>query len=351
MKSSTTILCIISLMPILLSAHDMSLHMYIGSQTFDVWRNYDPEFYDSLVSAQTWWEQSRSLHRLSTLKFYYIGLTLPDLLRPAAQDTVRNILNKLYEESSNLCDPLKITETTHNLVQADMIFPTGTNSHNLEKLSAMVHYAKDQHWLPAEKALIYGAYMHALHDMYATFMQASRFGYGKCYDSDSALKYDILRYGELYHELFSQTYIGNWEVFVRPLYASPLLNSANQVDTFYADACNFLRIISVSGQIYTVWQDTNFVAVQRFVEAANSSSVGWSIQNLTQERLESYLHGWAILTFLLYGYSVDDYAGTVGGIYAHPDWGFTYIREVFWWNIGSAYTQWRIINDLPDELE
>ncbi|MGQ9701735.1 MAG: hypothetical protein ACUVQT_04690, partial [bacterium] len=105
---------------------------------------------------------------------------------------------------------------------------------------------------------IYGAFMHVVHDMYATFQQASRFGYGKCYDSDSALSQLILRYAETYHELFSQTYITDWERFIKPLYSSPFLVN-NVVNGYYRDACNFYRSVNEAGQVVTVWQDTNFV--------------------------------------------------------------------------------------------
>lgn len=315
--------------PFIMMAHDLSLHMYIGSQTFDVWQEFDPAFYNALVDAQAGWQQPVDLSLLMLIKFYYIGLTLPDLLWPSGQEIVKGVVSKLYGVSG-LVDPLRILPTTYNNVQTPIQFSSGDNSHNLTKLYQMVQYAKNRNWPPAQKALIYGAFIHVVQDMYVTFQQASRFGYGKCYDSDSALSQPILRYAETYHELFSQTYITDWGRFIRPLFATPL-KEGPFYKQYIKDACTFFRIIEVYGAM-TGWQDTNFVEVQRFVNAANA--VGWSIQNLTQERLESYLHGWAIFTFLFYGYTKDNYSGTVGGIFGHPNWGFTYIRENFWWKIG-----------------
>ncbi|MBE0433934.1 hypothetical protein IBX73_10790 [candidate division WOR-3 bacterium] len=133
----------------------------------------------------------------------------------------------------------------------------------------MADYARQQSWTPYEKALIYGSLMHVVHDLYAhTFIQSSRFGYGKCYDSDSALSKGILFYGETYHELFSSTHITDWGQFIKLLYASPLWK-IQWFDSYYTDACNFFRIINLlTGQIETTWQDTNFVEVEKFVQAA-----------------------------------------------------------------------------------
>ncbi|MEO0226657.1 MAG: hypothetical protein ABIL70_01235 [candidate division WOR-3 bacterium] len=78
-----TFVIVLIIVPILISAHDMSLHMYIGSQTFDVWQEFDPEFYNALVSAQAGWQSTPTTDysKLMLLKFYYIGLTLPDLFK------------------------------------------------------------------------------------------------------------------------------------------------------------------------------------------------------------------------------------------------------------------------------
>ena len=45
MKKIVIILCLAFLVPISLLAHDMSLHMKIVAETFDVWQEFDPAFY------------------------------------------------------------------------------------------------------------------------------------------------------------------------------------------------------------------------------------------------------------------------------------------------------------------
>ncbi len=45
---------------------DLATHLYVASQTFNVWQNFDPDFYSALIS------QDDSL-RITTRKFYYIG--------------------------------------------------------------------------------------------------------------------------------------------------------------------------------------------------------------------------------------------------------------------------------------
>jgi len=286
MRNAIKILIICAVIsPILLSAHDGSLHMFIGSQTSDIWQNYDPAFYNALVNAQSTWENSADVQKLSLLKFYYIGLTFPDMLWPHAQGMIRGLIAKLYE-TGGLTGPFDITATTYNLVQTEIEFSYGDNSHNLEKLYQMVNYARSQNWPPAEKALIYGAFMHVVHDLYGhTALQSARFSYGKCYDSDSALHQNILRYGELYHELFSQTHITNWFKFIIPLYCSVDWTTP-EIPVFREDAFGFYRQINVDPVEWKVWQELDFDPVQKFVDASNA--VGWSIQNLTQDRLETY---------------------------------------------------------------
>ncbi len=69
-------------------AHDIGMHVYIGSQTFGLWQNYDSAFYNALMLPDT------SITGFEVRKFYDIGLTLPDLLR---NDNVlfQHILDKL----------------------------------------------------------------------------------------------------------------------------------------------------------------------------------------------------------------------------------------------------------------
>ena len=65
----------------------------------------------------------------------------------------------------------------------------------------------------------------------------------------------------------------------------------------------------------------------------------FNVHNLTQERLESYLHGWAILNFLLYGYrrNVGDPPNVnIGGPMSHPNWHPSDICN-FWDDIGDDW--------------
>lgn len=60
-------------------AHDRATHMYIAAQTFDVWRDYDLDFYYALIGDCPQGTETR--------KFYYIGLMLPDMLDATAQNS------------------------------------------------------------------------------------------------------------------------------------------------------------------------------------------------------------------------------------------------------------------------
>ena len=54
----------------------------------------------------------------------------------------------------------------------------------------MVDYAKRMGWSAPEKALIYGAYMHTIHDFYAhEVTQPSLYGHPYVLESDSTLQY------------------------------------------------------------------------------------------------------------------------------------------------------------------
>ncbi|RKX70885.1 hypothetical protein DRP53_03565, partial [candidate division WOR-3 bacterium] len=307
---------------VVLSAHDLSFHMSIGARTFDVWKEFDNQFYQDISTANP-----QFLGGAMLLKFYYIGLTFPDMFW--VQSPLRTIIDTLYNHRKDLLDPLKIEDWTKENVQVPIEFEYGDNSHNLQKLWEMAKYAKAKGWSSYEKSLIYGALMHVIHDRYGhMFMQPALFGYGLVYDSDSALSQILLAFGERYHELFSPTFITNWSQFVKPLYATRFLGSI----TVRQDVCTFYRVFDEAGRLDTTWQQQDFLPVKRYVDAAKA--VGWNVKNLTQERLESYLTGWGILMFLLYGYKPD---GTeIGGLYAHPLWSFDQYFE-FVGEIGSDF--------------
>ncbi len=344
MKVNEKTIYLVLLVPLYLSAHDISLHMKITAETFDVWQEFDPAFYQRMITpAQT---LEDSVLKMKTYKFYYIGAILPDLFWQHAQSSIRSLINILYEERSNLTDPLYIHTYTKNSVQTAIEFPAGTNSHNLEKLYQMVNYARNSNWSAYEKSMIYGAYLHAVQDMYANFMQASRFGYGKCYDSDSAVRYNILRYGELYHELFSQTHMpSSWVNFLAPLFCE--VADPNGMAKLRYGSCCFYREYTIDGNYFLGWQQLYFTPIQKYVEASNA--VGWQVANLSHDRLRSYLHGWAIATFMLYGYKRD---GTcAGGMFSHPDWSIDYLVDEFWYDIGSYYYEPWWLGILPNSVQ
>jgi hypothetical protein len=182
--------------------------------------------------------------------------------------------------------------------------------------------------------------------MYASFMQASRFGYGMCYDSDSALHIDILGFGELYHELFSQTHMqDSWVNFLAPLYCE--VADPNGVAKLRPGSCCFYREYTIDGNYFLGWQQLHFIPIQRYIEASNA--VGWQVTNLSHDRLRSYLHGFAIATFMLYGYKRD--GSSAGGMFSHSDWSIDYLVDYFWYDIGSYYYQPWYLGILPGVVQ
>ena len=221
----------------------MGPYMYIGSQTFEVWQDYDPEFYSALLRNDS--------VGVMTRKFYYIGLVLPDLIDTNAQKAMQALITHLYEDlpgdttvvidytvqkeilgvwiriplritasvHMNIFSPLRIQEATYNQVQQLMYFNGDFPNTNLTKLREMVEFAKSQGWSPVDKALIYGAYMHVIHDLYAHMvLQPALFGYPYVVESDSVVDKGLLYFPELYYELFTDTYIPDWS-FMEDLYA------------------------------------------------------------------------------------------------------------------------------------
>lgn len=78
--------------------YDPGMHMYLGSKTFDFWSNYDSSFYGYLTMPDNnYWG-------MMTRKYYYIGLTIPDLLLPAQEGIVRTIVGMLYHHRSTGID-------------------------------------------------------------------------------------------------------------------------------------------------------------------------------------------------------------------------------------------------------
>jgi hypothetical protein len=88
MKWMTLLLVVLSVAP--LHAWDPGMHVYLGSQTFQFWQNYDLEFFNDLNRPET------DSIGLWTRKMYYIGLTLPDLLDEGVEISVCSLLTDLH---------------------------------------------------------------------------------------------------------------------------------------------------------------------------------------------------------------------------------------------------------------
>ena len=70
------------------NAFNVITHCYISSQMFDIWQNYDHQFYSDLTNPDD---------AVSYLvkKYYYIGLTMPDMLDNEGQKLSKVVLNIL----------------------------------------------------------------------------------------------------------------------------------------------------------------------------------------------------------------------------------------------------------------
>ena len=198
MKKLKTIILLIVLLtiPVSIYAFAPATHMYLGMQTPEVWRDYDDTFANYLNNGDF-----TNAITLKITKFYYLGLTLPDMFDQ--QDAIREVVNNLYDNRNYIDDAssLEIKVETKNGVNSDITFNGALPNHNIEKLREMAEYAKSQEWSALEKSLIYGAYMHAIHDSYAnSVFQPSLFGYGKVYDKSGN---NVMSHPENYYELFT----------------------------------------------------------------------------------------------------------------------------------------------------
>lgn len=83
--------------PMFLHSHDVLTHMYIGWRTFDIWKDYDQEFYDSLTDIDpVWWDN------FWTIKFYLLGLMLPDILHDTVQAGIRDVIYHFHNAADDL---------------------------------------------------------------------------------------------------------------------------------------------------------------------------------------------------------------------------------------------------------
>jgi len=148
---------IIFLMVMSVWGYDPVTHMYLGTrpEAIEFWEAFgDPEFADELDA-------------MLVKKFYLIGLTLPDLLTSESQAGIREFLDILYDYRDYATGPLKIRDWTHSNVEVEITFPGSHPNTNLEKMREMALYARDAGWSSLEKAMIYGAYLHVVQDLYA----------------------------------------------------------------------------------------------------------------------------------------------------------------------------------------
>lgn len=117
-----------------LFAHDLATHMYVASKTFDVWQDYDPEFYE--------WLNRTDANGLWTRKLYYIGTTLPDMFVSAAQKGIREMLKDLYKRRDigvwGLIGPLYIEDEIYQWSRDSFEFLDFPPNNNLRKLGEMV---------------------------------------------------------------------------------------------------------------------------------------------------------------------------------------------------------------------
>ena len=67
-----------------LYAHGPATHLYLASQMFDAWQDYDSDFYNTLLRDDS--------IGMMTRKFYYIGVLLPDLLDSNGQHVVQALI-------------------------------------------------------------------------------------------------------------------------------------------------------------------------------------------------------------------------------------------------------------------
>ena len=301
----------------------------------DIWEDFDPSFYQALNSSDM------------VMKFYLIGSTLPDMFD--FQDAIKDFMGKVYEwrDLISLNHPMNISYTTYTQVQEEMI-PDIPLNQNIDKVREMVEYARSHNFSPLKKALIYGCYAHLLEDIVAhMILQPGVFGYGKNVEPEAMfelaeyLEQDpgnvFIEIAEPVYELFTPTHIPDWSFIHDYLYYGELKRV--ELEIYGGDTVrNFVKVYKYNSRFefydftldkevwidnqhfeyghYTKWEDTNFVAVQGFVEAANG--VGYNIENLTQERLEAYILGFGMALYFSYP------------IIKNPQWGLSDIKNYFY---------------------
>ena len=191
----------------------------------------------------------------------------------------------------------------------------------------MACYARNSNWANYAKAMIYGAFAHAIEDLYGhMIIQPSRYGYGFAIDHASCINDSIQKLAETYHELFSGTLVtySDYQPITYALFWGVRRFSTDTLVEFgdWSFSLDLYREIDGT-QLSPIkwWQKMSFPAIHCFVDAANR--YGYASGNLTDARLRAYLHGWGIILGLGYGYwpTNDGTQGpNSGGVIGHPLW-------------------------------
>ncbi|MEO0136172.1 MAG: hypothetical protein ABIL40_10085 [candidate division WOR-3 bacterium] len=322
-----------------LFSFDIGTHWYISLQTADIWQSYDPAFYQLIDPSRT------DIWAVRARKFYFIGLALPDILDQ--QEGIRSFANSLYALKGELIEPayrsaIDIYDNTKSQVQTTITFNGPPPNANLTKLKQMADWVKTNVSNVEDRAVVYGALMHVIQDLYAHMnLESSRFGYGRVIQPNGTPVEEPIFVGEPYYEMFVPTYVPSWDFVKNDIYRSfdvPYSGGQLRLVTPGTYCADFWRVWNVNlGQLETNFQESNFLPIQRFVDAANA--VGYGTSSLTRERLEAYIHVAGIALFTLYGYERG--GGNVGGVAGHPNWTFAQVAD-FVRKIGEG--QWQILN-------
>ncbi|MBE0433962.1 fibronectin type III domain-containing protein, partial [candidate division WOR-3 bacterium] len=313
----------------MLAAHDVGTHWYVGLQTLDVWQNYDSEFYNLVKLTRT------DVLAVRARKFYLIGLALPDILDN--QDAIYALVDTLYALRGG--DPpwpfqgsgFHIEDQTMNEVQTRI--ELNGQPHNLAKLKEMIDWVRTNVGEPENRAVVYGACMHVIHDLYAHMvLQPGAFGYGKVYHRHSVPPFDEpLFLAEEYYEIFTPTFIPNWNFVATDLYRGFFMNTFQLVSIDAESPCaDLAHVYDELGRPVYGFQDGNWASIETFVTAANA--VQYGTPSLTRERLEAYIHGSFVGFFILFGYEKG--GSNIGGLAGHPNWNFADILD-YLKNIGE----------------
>lgn len=319
---------IVLLIPLITYASSPATHMYIGSQTFAIWHSFDPEF-ETLINSDSYWGHMAR-------KFYYIGLTLPDMI--GRQEVVRAFLQKITDVNDHLNRALFVPYSVFTGAN-EMTFNGNSPNHNIDMMREMALWVKDNAATPFEKALVYGAYMHTIHDEFAhNVMQPSHFGYGN--NIVPQFNNDGIHVAEAYYELFTQTYIPDtgWD-FMRDVYSRVLdehVGGEAPDDWWYFEP---YREVNINGQEYCTFAnyettnihgETHFRPILRFIQAAEAvvgaDGTNPYAENLSYSSLKNHIHGWAMIMFFSNGYREGHESSDVGWFIRHPEWTVNDIR-------------------------